>query len=78
MKDVLKALQIGLPEALIIGFGLIMLYIFIPMFINGGSVYLVESNKAILIPEIIVGVGILSYGIFRVARLIKRGSKESG
>lgn len=71
MKDILKALQLGLPEALIISLGLVSLYILVPLFANGGSLLLVEPSQPILILEIVVATGIVGYGIYRVNRLIR-------
>jgi len=67
----LKALWLGLPEALIIGFGLALLYILVPLFANGGSLLIVETRQPILVVEVIVAVGILVYGIHRLRDLIR-------
>lgn len=77
MKNILKAFRIGLPEALIIGFSLVMLYILIPMLINGGSVLIVESHRWLIITEIALMVATLGYGGYRIGKLLWRG-KQSG
>lgn len=71
MKGILKAFRIGLPEALIIGLGLVLLYMLIPLFINGGSLLVVEANQPLLIIEMVVAVAILAYGIRRMGQLIR-------
>jgi len=71
MRKLLKALQSGLPEALIIGFGVTLLYILVPLFANGGSLLIVEASQSILVVEIMVAVSILTYGIHRLRNLIR-------
>ena len=71
MKQLKKAIQLGLPVALIIAFGLVLLLIFVPEFINGGKLLLVEENQPLLITEIIMAVGILVYGIHKFRNVIR-------
>ena len=71
MKRLKKAIQLGLPVALIIAFGLVLLLIFVPEFINGGTLLLVEENQPLLITEIIMAVGILVYGIHKFRNVIR-------
>ena len=71
MKRLKKAIQLGLPVALIIAFGLVLLLIFVPEFINGGRLLLVEENQPLLITEIIMAVGILVYGIHKFRNVIR-------
>ena len=72
LKDILKALRLGLICTLIIGFSLTLLYILIAMLINGGGVYVVETNRPVLISEILLMACTLCYGCYLLRVLIRK------
>ena len=72
MKGILKAFRLGLTCTLIIGFSLILLYILIPMLLNSGGIYVVETNRPVLIGEILLMTCTLCYGCYLLRVLIRK------